>query len=862
VSARGLPSFALCVMIWLAVSPAARAAPGESTAFFYGSPVPRELFEVYDQVVLQPDQVPAPARFAAAPGQPVAYVSIGEVAANSAEARALAPGWVLGRNPGWGSLVLDPRNPGCRKHLLARIDVLWQRGYRRFFLDTLDSYRLGLHGDAEREQARQGLLALLREAAARHRGARWLLNRGFELLPDVAGLVQGVVVESLFDGWDPRAQRYVAVSEQDRSWLLEQLRSVRERYRLPITVIDYRPTSEREAARQTAAQIAQLGFEPWVTDHLLTSFGVGEREVLPRQVLILSDEPPGKSQSLRLLAPVLEHLGYVALRRSLGEGLPPGTAAAQFAGLVTWLSASPPPELGPWLVAQLRAGTHVAMFGTPAVAPASESARALGLQLSRGSSAEPTHVLRRDALIGFEADVPLRPFDGALWSLHAPGADVHLELADAAGHSGVAVATADWGGLAPSHALALRGLEGQRSWVIDPFAFLQRALQLPGVPQPDLTTENGRRVALSVIRAAGLAWPARLPGAPPTASALEQQILARHSALYTLDVAADGAGPAPSAEDLAAAESLLSPQPVPHSDGGGVALRRATASLRPGAAALRSERASITQLEPTAELTAHGLQLVGPIASDLRYLPARASEAYPYARVLETLELTERPRRLEPILLDYHAFLAGSPGGIATLGSLYRWVAEQEPYWLGLDAWRARVEAFRDQVVARHLDGSVSYLGGTALRTVRLPYALGSVDWQASRAVTVLRRAEQGQYVSFGPGAERRLAFAVSPAPGERPHLTETNGEVRSLTVRAAEGTLQIDFEIAGPLPLQLTFGGLGSGARCRVRWGFEGPGKEGSEGAADAAGTWRLSIARRETGPSRLECSTSGDRS
>jgi hypothetical protein len=286
-----------------------------------------------------------------------------------------------------------------------------------------------------------------------------------------------------------------------------------------------------------------------------------------------------------------------------------------------------------------------------------------------------------------------------------------------------------------------------------------------------------------------------------------------------------------------------------------------TVALRPGAAALRSERASLTQLEPSAELMPHGLELVGPIASDLRYLPAQATEAYPYERVLETLELTERPRRLEPILLDYHAFLAGSPGGLASLESLYRWVAEHEPYWLNLDVYRARVEAFRELVVARHLDGSVSYLGGAALRTVRLPYALGSVDWQASRGVAVLQRAEQGQYDSFGPGAERRLAFSSSSAAtGAWPHLTSTNGEVRALQMHAADGTLQIEFEIAGALPLQISFGGLGKGARCRVRWGFSGPCKEGIEGAADAAGNWRLSIAQRETGPSRLACSPSGE--
>ena len=36
-------------------------------------------------------------------------------------------------------------------------------------------------------------------------------------------------------------------------------------------------------------------------------------------------------------------------------------------------------------------------------------------------------------------------------------------------------------------------------WVIDPFAFLTQALQLPPMPVPDTTTENGRRLLLAHV---------------------------------------------------------------------------------------------------------------------------------------------------------------------------------------------------------------------------------------------------------------------------------------------------------------------------------------------------------------------------
>ncbi|HVZ33291.1 MAG TPA: endo alpha-1,4 polygalactosaminidase, partial [Polyangiaceae bacterium] len=154
------------VWLWLACVPA--SARAETTAFFYSAPVPRELFQVYDQVVVQPDQAPHPSNFRGEKGQPVAYVSVGEVQAASPAARDLAPSWVLARNPAWSTLVLDPRRVDYQSYLLSRFDELWSRGYRRFFLDTLDSYRLGLHDEAADHAARAGWVNLIVALKARH----------------------------------------------------------------------------------------------------------------------------------------------------------------------------------------------------------------------------------------------------------------------------------------------------------------------------------------------------------------------------------------------------------------------------------------------------------------------------------------------------------------------------------------------------------------------------------------------------------------------------------------------------------------------------------------------------------------------
>jgi hypothetical protein len=284
---------------------------------------------------------------------------------------------------------------------------------------------------------------------------------------------------------------------------------------------------------------------------------------------------------------------------------------------------------------------------------------------------------------------------------------------------------------------------------------------------------------------------------------------------------------------------------------------RAAAPLLSGATALRRERPWLTQLEPSARPVAAGWLPVAPIAPDLGYLPPQGDAGYPYARVLETLELTERPRRLKPMLLDYHAFLATSPGGLAALDALYRAVAELRPYWLHAEQYRERVLAFREQVVARWLDGRLSYHGGGALLTVRVPRAWGTPDLRASSGVAVYGGARQGEaepgpYVSFVPGAERVLALvqgAQQLAPW--PHLIETSGRVLSFAASASGQEQRADFELWGAAPLRFTLGGLSAGGACTLST------SEGlREGRADAAGRWSVALERAQTGPATLRCS------
>jgi hypothetical protein len=253
---------------------------GPSTAFFYGHPIPSELFQRYQRVVIEADNL----RLDELPddngAEIFAYLSVGEAERWRAGYERLQKQWFLGVNSNWNSDIADLTAPGWRHYLLdERMATLWELGYRGFFLDTLDSYRLALTDPAAQAAQKDALVSLIQDMHQRFPGIQLIFNRGFDLLPDVGNLAAGIVAESLYYTWDPATQRYKEVNAADRNWLLEHLRYARRHFGLPVTIIDYLPPDQRVLARKVAEQIAELGFTPWIAPPSLDVIGIGKADL-------------------------------------------------------------------------------------------------------------------------------------------------------------------------------------------------------------------------------------------------------------------------------------------------------------------------------------------------------------------------------------------------------------------------------------------------------------------------------------------------------------------------------------------------------------------------------------------------------
>jgi hypothetical protein len=511
---------------------AANATP--SLAVYYGSEPPLRELAQFDWVVVDPAQVDASglAILRSRGAQVFAYVSVGEVRRQAPEAASLDRSWVLGGDESWGTLIVDPANEGYRSFLLARLDALWTAGQRAFFLDTLDSYAKALADPAARAPRARGLLSLMRELHRRHPGVRLLLNRGFDLFPEAASVAAGVVAESLFAGWDAARKEYVPVPERDRAWLADRLREV-QRAGLPVAAIDYLPPARRDEARAAARRIAALGFIPWVTDAALDQLGVGSLEVVPRRVLALYDSAEGdlaRSGAHRYLALPLEHLGYAVDYRDARGDLPRDVLLGRYAGVVSWFSGDRVRKddgLFRFFEKQLADGLRFAVFGHPGFASGGDWLERLGLSAvdaPRGAQ----RISRASALIGFEAPPAVHPRDAIGIAAAAPSVEVHLEVRDTEGRRTTPIVSGSWGGLALDPYPLEYGFDEASRWVLDPFAFLARALDLPALPALDPTTDDGIRLLTAQIDGDGFPMRAEMPGGELAGAQILKKVLLRY----------------------------------------------------------------------------------------------------------------------------------------------------------------------------------------------------------------------------------------------------------------------------------------------------------------------------------------------
>ncbi|SNS52629.1 hypothetical protein SAMN05216255_2466 [Pseudomonas segetis] len=536
-----------CCLLVSGMALAQPQAP-KSVVFWYAVSPPLAELAQFDWSVVEPAHLSdKDVKYLRDQGsQPFAYLSVGEFDGDLSQIQnqGLQRGASPTRNDAWQSQVMRLSSDVWRKHLLQRAKALKAQGYSGLFLDTLDSFQL-LPKD-QQEAERIALRDFLKQLARQEPDLKLFFNRGFEVLPELPGVAAAVAVESIHAGWNPSKRSYRDVPASDREWLEGHLKPLREQG-IPLVAIDYLPAERRADARKLAKQLQSEGFIPFVTMPDLNYLGISSIEVKPRRIALIYDLREGalyRATGFNVLGGLLEYLGY-RVDYFAADDLPDIPAAGLYAGIITWMNTGPPTQasvFNKWINQRLDEQVPLAIFkGLPISDP--QLLRRLGMQLNTVDLSKDAKIVSFDkTLLGsFEAPLKMRTREFSAVTALVDGPKPALTVNDN-GELYTPVALGDWGGFVLSP-FVLETIPDQMRWIVDPFAFLQRALKLETMPRPDVTTENGRRVATVHIDGDGFVSRAEVPGSPYAGTEVLNSFIKPHDFLTSVSVIEGEVGP-------------------------------------------------------------------------------------------------------------------------------------------------------------------------------------------------------------------------------------------------------------------------------------------------------------------------------
>ncbi len=267
---RGLLLFALYLTL-LPNGFAMKTAPGEDErwlAYYSDEASPKE-FSAYTLLVLDSDYRPELAPLSEHGKTLLGYLSLGEAEQHRhyfGEVRS--QGLLLDENPYWeGSHGIDIRDRSWTERVIYElIPALIHQGFDGVFLDTLDT---PLHMERQDPKQYQGMteaaVRLVRTIRKHYPRIKIMLNRAYEILPQVAGDIDIVLGESMYADYDFESKSYQRVPQPLYQQQLAYLKdAVRLNPALKVFTLDYWEPHDQEGIAAIYREQRANGFIPYV----------------------------------------------------------------------------------------------------------------------------------------------------------------------------------------------------------------------------------------------------------------------------------------------------------------------------------------------------------------------------------------------------------------------------------------------------------------------------------------------------------------------------------------------------------------------------------------------------------------------
>jgi uncharacterized protein (TIGR01370 family) len=236
---------------------------------YYSDTAPTAAFDPFELLVLDSDSHPQLQPLSDRKKKLIGYLSVGEIEnTRSHFSAAQADGILLEENKNWkGAFLIDVRDPRWTKQVVEHlIPEILGRGFTGVFLDTVDNAPYLEQTDPVHYKGMAAAMVRLIKAVRRQfPRIQIIMNRGFDILPDVAGDIDMVLGESMFTNYDLTAKKHRLAQPTEYRAQVELLKQVRQRNpRLTILTLDYWDPADRQGVARIYREQRANGFAPYV----------------------------------------------------------------------------------------------------------------------------------------------------------------------------------------------------------------------------------------------------------------------------------------------------------------------------------------------------------------------------------------------------------------------------------------------------------------------------------------------------------------------------------------------------------------------------------------------------------------------
>ncbi|MGJ4930459.1 endo alpha-1,4 polygalactosaminidase [Bradyrhizobium sp. HKCCYLS2038] len=241
---------------------------------FYGEIADDVAFDGYQIVILDRGYRGSITKIGAGGARVCSYLSLCEIRTGDPLFYALHASALLEPNPDWpGTRRVDVRHSSWRSFILDTvIPSIEAAGFDGLMLDTLDTATYLESTDPERYRGmRAAAIALVDTIRDQHPHMTVIMNRGYDLLADLAPRIDAVIVESLLTV--PDGQGHFVLADPDAVARERALLApaARRRPPLPILSLDYWDPGDRKMIAELYRRERAFGHHPYVATRLLDS---------------------------------------------------------------------------------------------------------------------------------------------------------------------------------------------------------------------------------------------------------------------------------------------------------------------------------------------------------------------------------------------------------------------------------------------------------------------------------------------------------------------------------------------------------------------------------------------------------------